>query len=83
MIAKSQVELHCRTKQHWYNALQANGFYLCGSSSPFITLKLLKEIYMGDCFCPLACNIRVHNVLHKPNSEQLVNIIVTTIENND
>ena len=56
---------------------------MCASSSPFITLKLLKEIYTGDCFCPLTCNIRVHNVLHKPNSEQLVNIIVTTIENND
>ena len=83
MIAKSQVELHCRTKQHWYKALQANGFYLCSLSSPFTTASMLKEIYLGDCYCPMTSDINVHNVLHPPTAEQLVNIIVTAIEENN
>ena len=74
--------MHVRTKEHWYDALRANGFYLAAYSSPFITLKLLKEIYTGECYCPQASDIRVHNVLHPPTSEQLVSIIITAIEEN-
>ena len=74
MISKEHFSTLVKNKDHFYKAMVANGYFMPSKASPFCTLKIMKEMYDGTCYCPMTLDTRLEPCLHPPSCEQLVDM---------
>ena len=72
----------CKNRDHFYDAMAANGYFMPDKKSTFCTLKLMKEVYLGKCYFPLLHDIRLEPCLNPPSADYLVEVLANLIENN-
>ena len=82
MISKEQISSLVKNKDHFYKAMVANGYFMPNKGSAFCTLKLMKEMYEGTCYCPMTLDTRLEPCLHPPSCDHLIDILVDLIEAN-
>ena len=82
MISQEDLSKFVKNKEHLYQALVANSFFLPSKQSSFCTLKLMLEIFNNKAACPKITEITFYNVVNKPTVNLLVDIVIETIDNN-
>ena len=80
MISKFEMEKFIKNREHLYNALQANMYFLPPLKNQFTTHKFLKEVFQETCYCPRVKDVTFLPCMHPPTAADLAEVIAGTIE---
>ena len=69
------VDSLIRNKEHYYNALKAQGWLLPKRSSTICTLEFLHEVRQEKIFCPRLAAVTFKPCANPPTIEQLAEMI--------
>ena len=72
-----------KNKTHLYKSFVSNGYYLpINPKNTFVSMKMLKEMYVGKCHCPRYSEIKFLPCSDPPSAEILRDEMVRIIEEN-
>ena len=67
MISQEQFNRHVKNRTHLYKSFVKNGFFLpVNIKNTFVSMKMLKEMYMGKCHCPRYSDIKFLSCIEPP-----------------
>ena len=81
MISHEQFGKHVKNRVHLYKSFLKNGFFLpINIKNPFVSMKMLKEMYLGKCHCPRYTDMKFLPCSDPPSAEILRDEMVRIIE---
>ena len=83
LISHEQFGMHVKNRQQLYKSFVINGFFLpVNEKNTFVSMKMLKEMYMGKCHVSRVNDIKFIPCSDPPSSEFLRDELVKIIEEN-
>ena len=77
MISQEQFGKYVKNRAHLYRSFVQNGYFLpVNMKNTFVSMKMLKEMYMGKCHCPLYSDIKFLPCPEPPSAEVLRDEVV-------
>ena len=84
MITQEEFNRHVKNKDQLYKAFVSNGYFLpTNRKNQFVSVKMLKDIYIGKCYCPKLPDITILPCCNPPTAEFLRDEVANIIDNND
>ena len=74
MISIDALASKCKTKEQLHRACVQEGWWMPPNKSTLCTLKFLKDVVKGKCYCPMLGQIKFKICICPPSIDDLVSI---------